>query len=168
MNTLKLLSLLKSDQAVGPILLGVFPIDCLPAVNFKPAALVCNTDISKKSGSHWVCMYFSSKGTCNYFDSYGRNPSKKLRDYMLKYASNINISNKSVQLPFTSTCGQLCAYFLIWRVRIVLMKTILSSLEQSYTDEFVTGFINGLFKIKTVIIDEAFIVNQVSKMYKRN
>ena len=166
MNTLEIQSVLKSDSMVAPILYGVFPIDHLPNIVSKPAALVINLDSSKKPGSHWVCIYFNRKGGCDYFDSYGKSPNKKLEKYMLKYATKINTNKKPVQLPFTSTCGQLCIFFLVWRARHVPQAMVMSGLDNSYADEFVTGFVNKLFRINTVTFDENFIVNQISKKYK--
>ena len=40
------------------------------------------------------------------------------------------------------------------------MKDILKSLNKEYADEFVTGFINGLFKVNTEITDERFLQEQ--------
>lgn len=156
MNTLQLSDILKSDQAVSQIFLGVFSIDKLPPIYYKPAALVVNLDKSSEPGSHWVCMYFYSKEKCDFFDSYGRKPSKKLLKYIFQHARIIQYNGKCIQSFFTSTCGQLCVYFLVWRVRGPNIKAIVQSLDQDYADEFVTGFINGLFKANTQVVDQEF------------
>ena len=162
MNTKEILSILKSDQAVGQILLGVFPLDKIPIIKNKPSALVINMDPSYMNGSHWIAMFFDKNDSCDYFDSYGKKPSKVLEKYMFRFSSKIRTSLKQIQNNFTSTCGQLCIYFLIWRSRGVPLKTIMSSLDQGFTDEYVTGFVNNLFKVNTVLMDEGFIINQLS------
>lgn len=147
MDTHEILQILRNDQAVKQVLLGVFPIDQVPPIFYKPAALIVNLDPSHEPGSHWVCMYFDKRGNCDYFDSYGMKPNSMLETYILENASKFKCSSKVVQKPLTSTCGQLCIYYLIWRARGVPMNMILDSLEKRYSDEFITGFVNNLFKV---------------------
>lgn len=160
MNTRQVSNVLKNDDVVSSTFLGVFPIDRLPLVNYKPASLVVNLDPSNKPGSHWVCMYFDKRGRCDYFDSYGLEPNDTLREYIFQNAVRLRHNTNCVQRILTSTCGQMCIYFLIWRCRGLSMKMIMKSLEEHNGDEFVTGFINNLFKINTVVQDENFITNQ--------
>ena len=160
MDSIQILNIFRNDQVIQQIFNGVYPIDKLPKIPFKPAALIINLDTSKQPGSHWVCLYFDKKAGCEYFDSYGRTPSKKLINYMRKYATKIKYSKKCVQQLLTATCGQYCVYYLTWRCRGVYMKDILKSLNKEYADEFVTGFINGLFKVNTEITDERFLQEQ--------
>lgn len=159
MNTTSVLGILNSDQAVKQILLGVFPSDFLPNINSYPAALVINLDPSYKPGSHWVALYFSKSGTCDYFDSYGLPPPKDLVQYLHSNAKRFTYNNKQVQRFFTSTCGQMCIYFLIWRSRGIPFSEIVKSITN---DEFITGFINALFNIRTQVYSHDFIVNQMA------
>jgi len=161
MDTNQILSIVRSDQAICQIYHGVFPIDKLPILHSLPAALVINLDDSTEPGSHWVAIYIETKSSCEYFDSYGREPEEKLRTYMNKYASKIKFNKKCIQQPLTATCGQFCIYYLIWRSRGVPLKNIVNSLDKSYADEFVTGFVNKLFKINTVTVDIKFITDQI-------
>lgn len=160
MNTREILNVLRSDAAVNPTLLGVFPIDLVPPVIYKPASLVINLDPSSEPGSHWVCLYIDKKGRCDYFDSYGREPNSLLKKYIFQNSVQSKHNTNCVQRILTSTCGQMCVYFLIWRCRGVPMKLIMNSLEEHTSDEFVTGFVNNLFKINTIVQDQNFIINQ--------
>lgn len=159
MNTSEILAILKSDQAVEQIFLGVFPLDLLPKITNLPAALVVNLDPSDKPGSHWVCLYFANNGVCEYFDSYGRKPYE-LKAYIIANSTNYVFNNVQVQRILTSTCGQMCIYVLIWRVRGICFKDIIKSMEN---DEFITGFVNSLFRINTCVYNYEYIVNQIAK-----
>lgn len=159
MNTLEILSILKNDQAVEQILLGVFPSNLLPKLTKLPAAIVVNLDPSNEPGSHWVSLYFDDFGNCEYFDSYGREP-QELRYFINENSRNYVFNNIKVQGELTSTCGQMCIYVLIWRTRGIPFKDIVNSMSN---DDFVTGFVNALFKINTKVYDYDYIVNQISK-----
>jgi Adenovirus endoprotease len=168
MNTYQLSSVLHTDQAVGPSFLGVFPIDKLPPVpiNNHPYSLIVNFDKSSQPGSHWVALYVISETSCEYFDSYGREPPQLI----LKFINNqrkklLRRNTKCLQSTITSTCGQMCIFYLVWRLRNVPMCDIVDSLDMTNGDELVTKFVNGLFKIKTKIIDEKFLANQFSKTF---
>lgn len=164
MNSAEILGLLRSDPYTNYVFLGVYAINELPKISVKPCALVINLDPNTHPGSHWVCAYFY-KQTCDYFDSYGLKPILLLKRYMLKYSDTILFSTKQLQSPFSSTCGQMCIYFLVWRARNVPLLKIISSLDVSYADEFITLFVNKLFKINTVMIDENFLMKQLSDSY---
>lgn len=147
MNTIEILKVLSNDKIIGEIFLGVFPIDKVPKIKKYPSAMIVNLDDSSQPGSHWVALYFVSKRQCNYFDSYGRPPFE-LEEYILQNSRSYTYNNVQVQRCSTITCGQMCLYFIVWRVRKINYKNIVRSMQN---DEFVSGFIDGLYKIKTRI-----------------
>ncbi|KAF4522353.1 hypothetical protein B566_EDAN011073 [Ephemera danica] len=51
-----------------------FETDTLPNVFEKPAIFIVNTDKAGAPGQHWVSIYISKKGHCEYFDSFGMPP----------------------------------------------------------------------------------------------
>jgi len=171
MNTYQLTSILTSDQSVGPTFLGVFPIDKLPkSVKFNPpCSLIVNFDPSSQPGSHWVAIFIPDGDSCEYFDSYGRDPPPPILTFLKCQHKKILKNNKQLQSNITSTCGQMCVYYLIWRSRGIRMYDILQSLTLPNVDELVTGFVNGLFKINTRVVDEHFFVSQLCEAldYKR-
>lgn len=153
MDTLEILKILSIDKILKTGQFNVCSIDTLPIVRTKPAAVVVNLDPSYAPGSHWVAMYFN-KNRCDYFDSYGRMPNQILFDYITTNSGNFNYNNKCIQAPLTSTCGQHCIFFLVWRSRGVPMSLIVQRLQAETSDEFVTKFINKLFKTTTSVYDE--------------
>lgn len=84
---------------------------------------------------------------------------------MTLYARKTKFNKKCAQQLFTATCGQHCIYYIVWRCRGVYMKDILKKLDENYADEFVTGFVNSLFKIYTNVIADEFIINQICNKY---
>jgi hypothetical protein len=164
MDTFQIRNMLRSDDIVRTILLGVIPINHLPRVSFRPAALIINLDTSDMPGSHWVSLYFYDS-CCDFFDSYGRPPNEILTEYMLKFSNKIFFNNKPVQALLTSTCGQHCIFFLFWRARSVPMSNIVGILDIYNADQFITGFVNSLFKVQTSVYDENFLVNQISEKW---
>lgn len=164
MNSREIFCLLKSDGVLKKIFLGVFPSDMLPTkVSHYPAALVINLDPHDQPGSHWVAVYLDSQGKIDYFDSYGRKPNL---ENIEKFISNAKYKHNStpVQRLLTATCGQFCIYFLIWRARGVPMEQIITSLLHG-GDEYVTGFVNGMFRTNTLVYDEKYLINQIAKNY---
>jgi hypothetical protein len=57
----------------------------------------------------------------------------------------------------------MCIYYLVWRARGIPMKTIVQSLQLQYSDEFVVGFVNNLFRTNSVVYDTDFLIDQISK-----
>lgn len=150
MNSTEISALLRSDPVSNKDFLGVFAIDKLPEIGQEICSLVANLDPSDSPGTHWVGMYFYNN-SCDYFDSFGLKPNTILKQFMLTYVDKILYSVKQVQGVLTSTCGQMCIYFLIWRSRKIPFIDILKSLDSSYADEFVTHFVNKMFRVNTVV-----------------
>jgi hypothetical protein len=141
MNTIEIIEKIKQDGALKQIFLGVFPADKAPPINVFPAALVLNLDKSSMPGSHWVAIYFTKSGKCEFFDSYGRKPCGLILRYLSDNCSKYTYNNICVQSLWTTYCGHLCLYFLIWRCRGISFKTIIRYLLD---DSFAAGFINSL------------------------
>jgi hypothetical protein len=56
---------------------GVFSRDTLPS---KPRLLICNTDPSDKPGQHWIAIYVDKNLRGEFFDSFGRHPTRISKD----------------------------------------------------------------------------------------
>lgn len=125
MNTLDIQKVLKLHKCTKKYFKGVYAIDKIPKkVKSKPAMYVINTDKSNKPGQHWLAIYFSSTGCAEFFDSYGRAPSKYTGlSKFLKLNSKCMIYNtKQIQSSFTGVCGQYCCVFLSTRCKQKSMK----------------------------------------------
>jgi len=125
MSTLDIHKAMKSHKCTKKYYQGVFPIDRLPKrVKVKPSLYVINTDKSNKPGEHWLAVYFPTRGCAEFFDSYGRQPSKyRLIEKFLKQNSECIIYNKKqLQSIYTGVCGQYCCVFLLNRCKRKSMK----------------------------------------------
>lgn len=99
----------------------VLPYNYLPRIIKKyPSAFIVNTENSFETGEHWIVLYFPFEGgLVEYFDSFGRAPSKK------KFSTHVNeeklyIHNHNIWLqnPLSSTCGYFCLLFIYFRVKL--------------------------------------------------
>ena len=86
----------------------VFMRDTLPdKINNKECGVV-NLDVSKNTGTHWVC-YYKNKDTSYYFDSFGLDPPLELQNYL---NSRIELSTFQIQNFNTHHCGYYCLLIL--------------------------------------------------------
>lgn len=80
-----------------------------------PLCLISNTDTSKGDGEHWVALYLHSMHECEFFDSYGCNPSVYHIDIPCKH---YHLANKrTLQSQLSSVCGHYCLFYLSYRSR---------------------------------------------------
>lgn len=128
MNTIQILKFFTAHKAIKQVFIGVFAIDMMPPIIHYPSALIINLDFSSQPGSHWVGLFFDNKEHCCYFDTYGRKPCTTIEDYMLHNAISYTYNNIQVQDFFTTYCGQMSIYFLVWRAKGVSFKHIIQSL----------------------------------------
>lgn len=140
MNTLDILKKVQNDEILKQHFLGVYPIDMLPNIHAIPCYFIVNLDPSSLPGSHWVALYFMKTG-CEYFDSYGRLPNKNIIKYISVYCNSYLYNNVCVQDFTTTSCGQMCLYYLIWRCRGISFKNIVTSI---LCDDFIAGFVDSL------------------------
>jgi len=92
--------------------LGVFAADEIPHVTTFPSCCVLNTDPSRLPGTHWVAVYYCSRRSVEFFDSYGMHPTA------YKLPIHPTIWNKlPLQSIRSSLCGQYCSYYLYHRAR---------------------------------------------------
>lgn len=125
-----------------PIHTGVFAADERPACKALPAAYVFNLDSSTSSGTHWVAVFLSRRGCAEYLDSFGRPPTKQLKDYLSKYVMVYN--DKVIQDPFSTSCGAHCISFLFHRYYGIKLKDYVkrfSSSDLSKNDKMVEKFL---------------------------
>ena len=161
MNTLQILKVLEQDRYVKPLLSGVYAIDQLPRCTF--GAYVVNTAPSKHPGKHWVAVYISAKGV-DYFDSYGGEPSPRLKRWWKNRSWTYN--PVPLQSPLTSVCGQYCIYYLLHRARGITLDEMLLDFcsDVDHNDKHVFDFLEDRFDVRGLtMVDTQGIINQLSK-----
>ena len=149
LGTREILRALKSNNRTGPLVLGVFASDQLPADVPRPCCLVVNTDPASKPGEHWVAIFINSSGILDYFDSYGLSPQvPSIIKWISENSVAHSVNKECVQSYMTATCGQHCIFFLLWRCggqamhRIVGMLTVGCERKPLVIDCFVNGFLS--------------------------
>ena len=149
------------DNMLKPILksryLGTLPADFnrfLPNLkNNKRFGFVMNTDPSNKEGKHWIAVLVDMEDdmSVEYYDSFGREPSKKFMKelkklidklkpstYLKMKTNNIQVQNKNSQ-----NCGWFAMKFLLDRLK--MGKTFKDS--TGYAQPIVDDSENGEFNI---------------------
>lgn len=170
MDTVELTRILSSDPYAKKLFLGVRASNHLPSeLSRAPACLVANTDPSWRSGSHWLAIYCDENGMLEFFDSYGQDPKKYdlIYDFLSRNAVSWKMNRRQLQGSLSSTCGQFCLYFLLWRCRGVGFEKILRSFDSSVdtNDVLVTTFVNSLSHTITKMYDIDYVVNQCCKSF---
>lgn len=129
-----------------PLHFNVLPSDYLKHEKISSTAktiLVANTQSSRSKGEHWLCMHFypqkhvknKTKVVCLYFDSYGLEPRLPAFKTFIKKNSDILItSKKTLQGPFSSTCGMYCVVLLWYLSKNMKLNTFLNKFSDKDFD----------------------------------
>lgn len=161
MNTEEITSVLKQDRYVSPIFRGVYPINRLPSS--RDGAYVINTAPDSHPGLHWVSVLVKGD-TAEYFDSYGGEPSNRLRRWAKKRSWMSNPI--PLQSPLTSVCGQYCIYYLLHRARGIALNTMLMDFgaDVDDNDKLVYDFVEDRFDLNHLtVVDTENIISQLAK-----
>ncbi len=156
MNTSQIQRILRCHPRTSGIFLGVFASDQLPSYSINPpCALVCNTDPSDKPGEHWIAIYINSSGCGEYFDSYGQEPSiVTIRSFLNRNTMSYRTNIKTIQGAMSSSCGQYCVYYLLYRCCGKSLEQIVRSMPSNpfVSDSFVVAFVNKHCRLSTEIV----------------
>lgn len=109
------LEILRALALIPDHTIGVYPSDMIPETWQIPAALVFNTDNSKKPGTHWVAAYVDRKSSGYYFDSYGIKPY--IPDHVMRLRKNcktLRYNDHQLQSVSSDVCGHFCVMFLYY------------------------------------------------------
>ena len=169
MNTIQIKTALLSDSTSRKKFCGVFPADHLPeTLETFPCGFVANTDPSSEPGRHWVALYFPSKETAEFFDSYGQPPDlygKFFEDFLDKHSYEWEFNSHKLQSTWSNVCGQYCIFYLSHRARGYSMKNIIQlfSDDTKINDRKVYQFVRDRFKRMLNRSNFTNYSNQVSK-----
>ena len=146
MNTKQIWQALTCNTKTDPFFDGVFSIDMLQTIKYKPELIICNTDPSTKPGKHWVLFFFYAD-TVDFFDPLGKD-MEYYGDEFVKFSKRFSSKYQSslirTQPKNSSFCGQYCLYFAYRRCNGEKMEDIINSLPSSHQ---VLNFVNKYFKI---------------------
>jgi hypothetical protein len=136
MDTAQIEQLLKNQ----PNFQGVFSSDTLP---ITPYLLVCNMNPSTKPGEHWIAIHVDKNRIGEYFDSFGRPPSKNFETYMNTKCIRWTFNKRQLQSRISAFCGYYCSLYVILRCRgFNLTKIVgLFSNDTGYNDWIVHRFV---------------------------
>lgn len=146
MDNRQISSVLSRHAKARRVFIGCFPSDMIPLNDRYPYAMVVNTDSSARKGRHWIAIYVPSPSTAEYFDSFGMEANKNIKNYLKNFLI-VRRSNKMLQSIFTDVCGMYCIYFIIKRSTGESLYSIVSHLHRKRcSDSVVKLFCAQLFK----------------------
>jgi len=140
MNTDEIERFLKTDAVCRSVFQGVYSVDSLPD---KPSLLVCNTDESTKPGQHWIAIHVDVNGRGEFFDSFGRAPTKHFEAYMKKHCSIWTFNKRQLQSVISSFCGYYCCMYCMLKCRRVDMTRMVAmfTTDTGFNDSIAHGFV---------------------------
>lgn len=168
MNTHQLLNAVNKIYSVKKNFRGIFPIDKIPSLP-TPGYYIINLDKSHEPGSHWVSVQIKAKGKNEFFDSYGFPPQCKELKQMV--GKKIIINKKKLQFKYSTSCGQWCLYYIYFSHLGFSIPKIFANFsgKNSYANDYhMNNIICILYKIKTKVIDEKFLTDQIVKSLTQN
>jgi hypothetical protein len=96
---------------------GVYASDELPLLSLedRPIVIIANTDPKRKSGRHWVAMYFGLHSSGEYFDSFGMKPMPIFQRYMNSNCFNWKYNEHQLQSVISRFCAHYCIMYCIYK-----------------------------------------------------
>lgn len=148
MNSRQILDVVNTIPELKQYFVGVFASDTLPVhIGQFPSAFVCNTDVIRDPGSHWIAFWFQSPTASEFYDSFGRLPenySPSLRDFIDRNSVFCVYNNIQVQPEDTSTCGYHVLFYLYLRSKGYSMTNVLNILRDLPSDVIVRDYIRNI------------------------
>lgn len=168
MNNRQISALMRNHSRVSKIFVGVYPADMLPKKprKDKPCAYIANTHKHNQPGEHWVCFYFPKDSLPEFWDSYGFPPQNEFKHFLGKHYL---CSNKPLQHPLSSVCGQYCCLYILKRTEGFDMHSIITSFTNDLiqNDILVNLIIEKTFCVDYDVISFPFLSKQISKSFLR-
>jgi len=125
---------------------GVYSIDTLQRHD-GPKLLVANTNPADRPGEHWIAISVDDRGNGQYFDSFGRAPSKRFDDYMNRHCRSWTY-NRMHRMQFQSAASELCGHYcIVWYLlnsRKIDLCNLLSSSDTGLNDSLIRSIIGRM------------------------
>lgn len=136
-----------ADEPTEAAFLGIFSIDTLPKyIKHLPIIFIINTQTSNLPGQHWKAIYVSSNKIGEVFDSLATPVSLRLQNWLNTFTRKWSLSKRTIQYPFSASCGAFVIYFVLNRLKAKSMKNCLSIFKNNlmYNDALVVNFVKDL------------------------
>ena len=136
-----------ADEPTEAAFLGIFSIDTLPKhIKRLPIIFIINTQTSNLPGQHWKAIYVSSEKNGEVFDSLAMPVSLHLQNWLNTFTRKWSSSKRTIQYPFSASCGAFVIYFVLNRLKTKSMKTCLTMFKNNliYNDALVVNFVKDL------------------------
>ena len=125
MDTLQIKRALEHNTFTKKTFSGVFSADVLPEIiDTFPCGFVANTDPSTEPGTHWIALYFPSRGKGEFFDSYGYPPDNYGEAFKSYGVETWN--KRKIQSSWSTVCGQYCIFYFYHKSRGYSMNKIVN------------------------------------------
>lgn len=117
MNSIQINNIMQKNYNTHSKFKGVYACDNLPKFKVrKPSCFIINTDPSSLPGTHWVAIYFPTRGNAEYFDSFGLTPNiKSIKKFISNNSKKYTHNNVQLQNIFSTICGNYCCEYLLHR-----------------------------------------------------
>lgn len=133
MDTIQLTKAMLRNKYTKKYFRGVFPSDKLPKRVKRPALVIANTDPSSERGKHWIAFYIPNNGTSEYFDSVGEKPGKEdFMKFLKRCGKSYLFNSKRLQGTFSSTCGNYCAMYLLYRAKRISKTKFMQLFNENF------------------------------------
>ena len=123
LNNVQLDVLADSDDALRPYFVGTLACDDLPTRPRRstPQAYIVNTDPAGKPGRHWLGVWTDDQ-TCEVMDSYGLpldiyQTTQPLQEWLDRHWKRVVGNDKSLQSPYSQSCGAYALLYLMGKAR---------------------------------------------------
>lgn len=127
LDSLEIKEKIHADNFEKTSFLGVFPFYVIPAIHRFPASLVINTHPKRYPGEHWLAVFFDSKDSCDFFDSFGFPPKYyDLEKYINRFSKNYMFNRIQLQSNDSDLCGYYCIQFILLKARCFSLDDIIS------------------------------------------
>jgi len=153
---------------------GVFACDELPDRSLlKNKYVVVNFDKKNEPGSHWIVIGTETGGggSDEYFDSFGLPPINKLIEHFLMEGgkNHYESSQKSIQHPLSTVCGQYCIFFIYCRCSGLSFSDFIKMFNNIpiLNDAIVNCVTSDIFNISYDMVDVTFVRDTTNTIFEK-
>lgn len=118
----------------------VYAANRLPIYVTTPAYLISNLDSDSEPGSHWVAIHIDQHGVGQYFDSFGRPPTRQHKEFLYRNATEWDYNPNRIQDDSSLVCGHYSLTYLYYRYHGRTINDFILDLfgdDTRYNDEVV-------------------------------